>query len=190
MRGTVLGYDSQDHTGAISGYDGNRYGFTRAGWKASGEPRVGVLVDFDVNGQKAVGIYTVGAQANGGNGAQGGGLANFLFSPRGRIRRKPLWGFLGVNILIELFVGGIGIAIDQSAGNDQLQATNALLSLYSLIVFYPGIAVSIKRCHDRGRSGWFLLISLIPLVGAIWLFVELYCLAGVPGDNAYGPEPA
>jgi uncharacterized membrane protein YhaH (DUF805 family) len=51
------------------------------------------------------------------------------------------------------------------------------------------IAVGAKRCHDRGRSGWFQLIGLIPLLGALWLFVDLGLLEGNEGENRFGPDP-
>ena len=57
-----------------------------------------------------------------------------------------------------------------------------------MAVLYPWIAVGIKRCHDRNRTGWFLLIGLIPLV-SIWLVVELGFLRGTVGQNRFGPDP-
>ena len=60
--------------------------------------------------------------------------------------------------------------------------------VYSLFVLLPGLAVSVRRLHDVGKSGWFLLIALIPLLGAIWLLI-LMCTDGQPGDNKYGPNP-
>ena len=60
--------------------------------------------------------------------------------------------------------------------------------LYSLAVLVPSIAVSVRRLHDTGRSGWWLLIGLIPLIGFIVLIVFL-ATDGEPGDNEYGPNP-
>ena len=60
--------------------------------------------------------------------------------------------------------------------------------LYSLVVFIPGLAVAVRRLHDVGKSGWFFLIVLIPLVGAIWLLV-LFFTDSQPGMNKYGPNP-
>jgi uncharacterized membrane protein YhaH (DUF805 family) len=57
-----------------------------------------------------------------------------------------------------------------------------------LAVIIPGIAVSVRRLHDVGKSGWFLFIGLIPIIGAIWLLV-LFCTDGNPGVNEYGPNP-
>jgi uncharacterized membrane protein YhaH (DUF805 family) len=58
-----------------------------------------------------------------------------------------------------------------------------------LAVIVPGFAGLAKRCHDRDRSGWFQLISLIPLIGSIWLLVEVGFLRGTPGPNRFGPDP-
>jgi uncharacterized membrane protein YhaH (DUF805 family) len=58
----------------------------------------------------------------------------------------------------------------------------------SLVLLWPFLAVEIKRCHDRGRSGWFLLVGLIPLVN-LWVLVEVFFLRGTLGDNQYGQDP-
>jgi len=55
-------------------------------------------------------------------------------------------------------------------------------------LWLPGLAVSVRRLHDVGKSGWFLFIALIPLIGAIWLLV-LYFTEGTSGDNEYGADP-
>lgn len=57
-----------------------------------------------------------------------------------------------------------------------------------LLLLWPGFAMGIKRCHDRDRSGWFLLVSLIPVIN-IWAFVELGLLRGTVGPNRFGPDP-
>jgi uncharacterized membrane protein YhaH (DUF805 family) len=61
-------------------------------------------------------------------------------------------------------------------------------NLYSLAVLVPSIAVGVRRMHDIGKSGWWLLISLIPLIGAIWLIV-LLATEGNQGSNQYGADP-
>lgn len=63
-----------------------------------------------------------------------------------------------------------------------------LYGLYSLVVLVPGLAVGVRRLHDVGKSGWMLLIALIPLVGAIWLLV-LLVTDGEPGTNKWGTNP-
>ena len=78
--------------------------------------------------------------------------------------------------------------IDGILGTTSGQALGVLNILVSLALFLPGFAVSIRRLHDVGKSGWFYLIVLIPLVGVIWLLV-LACTDGQRGVNAYGPNP-
>jgi hypothetical protein len=60
--------------------------------------------------------------------------------------------------------------------------------LTAMGLFIPTLAVLVRRLHDRGRSGWFWFITWIPLVGGIWLFVEL-CCDGQLGENQYGSNP-
>ena len=97
----------------------------------------------------------------------------------GRARRKEYWLFLLINLLVAL-----GIAIVES-----LIGTGGLLgSLYALGVFIPSLAVAVRRLHDTNRSGWWLLIGLIPLIGLIVLIV-FFVQDSDAGDNAYGPNP-
>ncbi|HUF51616.1 MAG TPA: DUF805 domain-containing protein [Longimicrobiales bacterium] len=63
-----------------------------------------------------------------------------------------------------------------------------LSGIYALAVLIPGIAVSVRRLHDTGRSGWWLLIGLIPLIGAIVLLVFMLSDSAA-GDNQWGPNP-
>ncbi|MFT6862889.1 MAG: uncharacterized membrane protein YhaH (DUF805 family), partial [Akkermansiaceae bacterium] len=54
---------------------------------------------------------------------------------------------------------------------------------------WMGLALQGKRWHDRGKSGWMILVNFIPLVGGIWALVECGFLSGTPGPNQYGPDP-
>ena len=67
------------------------------------------------------------------------------------------------------------------------------LGLFTLVFFVPWIwitlAIQVKRWHDRGKSGAMALISFIPYVGGIWVFIECGCLRGNVGDNKYGKDP-
>ena len=63
-----------------------------------------------------------------------------------------------------------------------------IYGLYLLATFIPGLAVAVRRLHDVGKSGSFLFILLIPLVGAIWIFV-LFLTDSEAGENAYGENP-
>ncbi len=63
-----------------------------------------------------------------------------------------------------------------------------LYMIYGLVVLIPGLAAAVRRLHDVGKSGWMLLVALIPIVGAIWLLV-LLVTDSKPGENEYGPNP-
>lgn len=99
----------------------------------------------------------------------------------GRARRKEYWFFVLFNIIIGITLGFIGGV----TGSSLIQL---LSGLYSLAVIVPGIAVSVRRLHDTGRSGWLLLLSLIPLIGALILIVFMV-QDSMPLQNSYGPNP-
>ena len=105
---------------------------------------------------------------------------------RGRARRKEYWYFVLFNALISAVLGGIDYAIISMT--DGSVSFTFLSTIYSLAVLIPGLAVVVRRLHDVGRSGWWYLIGLIPLVGAIillvWFFTE-----GQHFENAWGPDP-
>ncbi len=103
----------------------------------------------------------------------------------GRARRSEYWYFVLFNLIIS-FV--IGFTFGVIAGILDMPALANLAYLWSLAVFIPGLAVSARRLHDIGRSGWWLLLSLIPLVGAIILIIW-YCKDSQPGANQYGSNP-
>ncbi|MDD5009017.1 MAG: DUF805 domain-containing protein [Syntrophorhabdaceae bacterium] len=103
----------------------------------------------------------------------------------GRARRKEYWYFFLFNFIVGLVLG----FIDGLVGTSSKGAGIGLLgSIYVLAVFVPGIAVSVRRLHDTNRSGWWLLIVLIPIIGAIILLV--FMMQGSRKDeNRYGPNP-
>ena len=102
----------------------------------------------------------------------------------GRARRKEYWYFVLFNTIIG-FVLGI---IEGLAGIAPGTEYSVLAILYSLAVLLPGIGVSIRRLHDTGRSGWWLFIALIPLIGSIILLI--YMVSDSQAEtNQYGPSP-
>jgi uncharacterized membrane protein YhaH (DUF805 family) len=103
----------------------------------------------------------------------------------GRARRKEYWMFFLFNLIITFVL----ILIDSLMGTISPQSGLGLLSgLYSLAVLIPSIAVTIRRLHDIGRSGWWILISLVPVLGGIVLLIFMV-LDSEPGANQYGPNP-
>jgi uncharacterized membrane protein YhaH (DUF805 family) len=108
----------------------------------------------------------------------------FYFSAEGRANRKQFWLWL----VLPVFVVSIILAmIDASMGNLDPQSGFGLLSgIWTLIILIPSILVYIKRFHDRDKSGWWVLIGLVPIVGPIWLLIELGFLRGTTGPNRFG----
>ncbi|PAU94643.1 hypothetical protein CK503_06690 [Aliifodinibius salipaludis] len=107
----------------------------------------------------------------------------------GRARRKEYWMFTLVNFLIYAALQTLmfmlaGMNPESSVG----LVLMGILGLYSLAVFIPSLAVGVRRLHDTGRSGWWLLISLVPIIGAIVIIVFLV-QDSQPGTNQYGENP-
>ena len=98
---------------------------------------------------------------------------------RGRARRQEFWMFFVFNTIISIVLDVIS---QVTLGSDLLAYA------YYLAVFLPSAGLAIRRLHDTGRSGWSLLVLLIPLVGGIVLLV-LCAKEGNAGANQYGPEP-
>ena len=103
---------------------------------------------------------------------------------RGRARRKEYWMFTLFN---SLFVSAIVIA-ELALGLASESGFGPLSTLYVLIVLIPGLAVGVRRLHDTGRSGWWLLIGAIPLIGGLILLI-FTVQDSQDGDNEYGPNP-
>lgn len=103
----------------------------------------------------------------------------------GRAQRAEYWYFILFYILIFI---GLSI-IDGITGTFSAKVGIGLLSgLYSLAILIPSLAVGVRRLHDTGRSGWWLLIGIIPLIGAIVLII-FFVQDSASGDNLYGPNP-
>jgi uncharacterized membrane protein YhaH (DUF805 family) len=98
----------------------------------------------------------------------------------GRASRSEYWYF-GLFMFLVLCVAAVLDAAAKPLGS-------ILWLLVLLVSFLPGLAVNVRRLHDIGRSGWWVLLSLVPIVGALVLLI-FHCLPGTPGDNQYGPLP-
>ena len=99
----------------------------------------------------------------------------------GRSRRREFWWFILVNAIIGAILSCLG-------DNSDPNAWNVIAWIYGVLLIVPSIAVQVRRLHDTGRTGWWWLIGLIPVVGAIVLIV-FSVLDSEPGMNQYGPNP-
>ena len=105
------------------------------------------------------------------------GFSNYVnFSDRSA--RSAYWFW----ILFVLIADIVAIAIDAAIG------MQIVSSLFGLAVLLPGLAVTVRRLHDLDRTGWWIFLGLIPLVGAIILLIW-FCSKGTDGPNRFGPDP-
>ena len=103
----------------------------------------------------------------------------------GRARRKEYWFFVLFNIIISIILA----VIDGVTGTLDPESGMGLLGLvYTLAILIPALAVSVRRLHDTGRSGWWLLLLLIPLIGTIVILIFMV-QDSKPEENQYGPNP-
>ncbi|CBG91462.1 DUF805 domain-containing protein [Citrobacter rodentium] len=98
----------------------------------------------------------------------------------GRARRKEYWMFVLINMIVSAIINVIQSVVGMDAPYISM--------LYSLAVLLPSIAVAVRRLHDTERSGWWLLLSLIPIIGTIVIIVFL-CQHGTAGSNRFGADP-
>lgn len=103
--------------------------------------------------------------------------ANF----QGRARRQEYWMYALINLIIVIILSMFDTLLF-SSGN------NFISGIYSLAVLLPGIAVSVRRLHDTDRSGWWLLLTFIPIVGVIILLIFM-CVEGDHANNRFGSNP-
>ena len=109
--------------------------------------------------------------------------ANF----NGRARRKEYWMFTLFFLLFALLAGFV-IGILSAVGE-----TVAMIAIILAVVWYlahlvPSLAVTVRRLHDTGKSGWFYLLAIIPYIGGLIIFI-FTVMQGDKGDNKYGPDP-
>jgi uncharacterized membrane protein YhaH (DUF805 family) len=156
------------------GYDPNNPQGSQPGWGAPQQP-----------GYPASGYTPAPAYSGGSAPAPSMGMPDAVRSVltkyadfSGRARRSEYWWFYLAYILASI----VASLIDQAIGFPLFQI---ILGLGLLI---PSLAVGVRRLHDTGRSGWWLLIGLVPLVGIIVLIV-FFCTDSQPGTNKYGPSP-
>ena len=108
-------------------------------------------------------------------------LPQILFSFRGRVPRRLFWlyGVLGpmlVSVMAQMLLGIVGVGERKAE------------TLISIVLLWPCAAVAAKRWHDRDKSGWWVLITLVPVLGLLWSLVENGLLRGTIGPNRYGAD--
>jgi uncharacterized membrane protein YhaH (DUF805 family) len=118
---------------------------------------------------------------------------SLLFSFDGRVGRGPYWALLVVSLLLFGAMGAVGV-MDVLYGNpDQAGGSGGtmglVLMLVSLAFLWPALAIQAKRWHDVDKSGWWVLINLVPALGALVALVFNGFIAGSNGPNRFGSAP-
>jgi uncharacterized membrane protein YhaH (DUF805 family) len=109
----------------------------------------------------------------------------FLFT--GRAGRTEFWMYVLFNFIVAMILAIVGTVLGGS-GN---YSSPAFLpyDLYLLATLLPSLGMAVRRLHDTGRSGWWILVGLVPIIGAVVLLI-FYIIDSTPGDNQFGPHPS
>lgn len=107
----------------------------------------------------------------------------------GRSPRKEFWYFYLINtvIMLSLSLSAGGYLIHPTLGF-RIEAVGPWAVIFGLAVFIPTLAVIVRRLHDTGKRGWWLLLGFVPVVGGLILLI-LLAIDSDPGTNQYGPHP-
>jgi len=219
MKGSIIGFDPDTETGAISADDGQRYDFAAADLVTPVTPKPRDLVEFTPDEGNATAIRVVEPAY------EPPSWGSFYFSARGRISRSQYWLRFVVPIFTAVVILRLAAFVHGETRSDS-GVFLLLLNLLYLASLWPGTATLVKRIHDRNKSGWLVLLLHIPfalaitvavvalaevaahnihagnqwadlgavLFGAvgivgIWFFVDFSCMRGTVGANRYGPDP-
>ena len=110
------------------------------------------------------------------------GFANY-FNFKTRASRSEYWYFILFLVIVSVAITLVDLAMSGPDGKFLLN------TIFSLATFIPSLSVLVRRLHDIGRSGWYVLLGLIPLVGII-ILIYWACQPSTPQQNEYGPQPA
>ena len=116
-------------------------------------------------------------------------VSKMLFSFRGRVKRQPYWIVSLALVGLNAFIGFI--VFDTTGKSSQAIVISTVTGLlWFTVSLWISLAVQAKRWHDRDKSGWWVLIGLVPIVGGIWALIENGFLRGTAGSNQYGADPS
>lgn len=193
MKGIILDFSVQTNTGIISGENTKRYHFIGSEWKETVSPQRGQKVDFDVDEQgQAIAIYFelkttfTSTQQNIEQTTKDESTYNLFdwfikciknyANFNSRARRKEYWFFR-----LSMFLLTIAAMLLDNLFDTEVLFTGILI----LVTLIPDIAVSVRRLHDINKSGWWFLISCVPIIG-IFLLIIWFTKEGDEHSNMYG----
>jgi uncharacterized membrane protein YhaH (DUF805 family) len=122
-------------------------------------------------------------------------LTDALLSPHGRLDRAGFWGgYVVLSIVSGLAAYCLLSLAERMGGEGPLSDVGLRPWLVALVLLVPvtwmSFCLGIKRWHDRGRSGWWVVVGLVPLIGNLWGLIECGFMAGTASGNKYGPSTA
>jgi len=121
-------------------------------------------------------------------------MQSLLFGFRGRINRAKFWmvailSTIVIAVIFSIFFGGLAASGDPGAAVKSVGLVGGIIALLLyILLFWISLAIAVKRCHDRNRSGWFVLVGMVPVLN-IWYLIEVGFLRGTQGPNNYGEDP-
>jgi uncharacterized membrane protein YhaH (DUF805 family) len=128
-------------------------------------------------------------------------MKDFLFSAQGRFNRARFWKavlyYIGAGIAVGILVTLLWMLFPGEIKEDGSYSVSGIAAIpyfivifgYTIAMIWSGIAVGVKRYHDRNKSGLWILIQFVPLIGTLWYFIETGFLEGTSGPNRFGPDP-
>jgi len=122
-------------------------------------------------------------------------VKDLLFSFQGRINRAKFWlASIAITVVylvvISLVFGSAALASDPAEALASVGMIGGIVTLALIILMtWIGLALGVKRWHDRNKSGWWVLIAFVPVIGGLWYLVECGFLKGTAGANTYGADP-
>nr|WP_246188559.1 DUF805 domain-containing protein [Nitratireductor arenosus] len=217
MRGEVLYFDGERGVGFINGDDGNRYHFASPDLASISAPGKGAKVEFLTEGNRARDVTALGGPAEKTRQAgeeppatSPSRLADIAATGRrslfghfldcvtvsyvklgGRAPRREFWGFFLFAFIVMAAALFAGLIADGMVGNLDREEPVLALGLTGILVLalaLPSIAVTIRRLHDIGLSGWFILLGFVPTVGNLIILV-FALIPSQKSENKWGPAP-
>ena len=122
-------------------------------------------------------------------------MKNLLFSFQGRINRAKFWlvniaVIIVYGVVMGFLCGGAAMSSDPAEALASVGIVAGIVALVLFIaMFWISLALAVKRWHDRNKSGWWILIALVPVIGGLWYLIECGFLKGTSGANTYGADP-
>ena len=122
-------------------------------------------------------------------------MKDLLFSFQGRINRAKFWLINIAVVVVEIIIfailsGGAAMTADPEQAMAAMGGVAGIVVIIVFVIaFWISLSLGVRRFHDRNKSGWWVLIVFVPVIGSFWYLIECGFLKGTAGPNSYGPDP-